>query len=77
MKTYFWTACKRRGLVMNDILEFANTGKFRKWLSNKRSAQMDAELAKGEGKQGHAPEVLQNMQDNLRKLDEMGIKAIE
>ncbi len=26
---------------------------------------------------GHAPEVLKNMQDNLRKLDEMGIKAIE
>ncbi len=26
---------------------------------------------------GHSPEILQNMLDNLKKLDEMGIKAIE
>ncbi len=41
MKIYFLAACKKRGLVMNDILEFANREEFRKWLSNKRSAQME------------------------------------
>lgn len=34
-------------------------------------------VAEAIGWKGHSPEVLQNMQDNLRKLDEMGIRAIE
>lgn len=29
------------------------------------------------GWKGHSPEVLKNMLDNLKKLDEMGIRAIE
>lgn len=34
-------------------------------------------VAEAIGWKGHSPEVLQGMQDNLRKLDMMGIKAIE
>ncbi len=42
-----------------------------------RTAQPLRIVAEAIGWKGHSPEVLQNMLEHLKKLDELGIRAIE